>query len=162
MNAPATASRRSLPDWAVDTLLFLVAVVVALLTGRRAPGVVHALVPAWLFPAAVIAGALGCAGLWLRRRWPVGLALVLVALSTFSELVAGAMVVAPFTVAVHRPRGPRRASTPSACWPPSSRLSCPRVVATHQRFLCHSLALPRTSSGVRPLVQRPVWARSVL
>jgi hypothetical protein len=41
-------------------------------------------------------------------------------------------------------------------------LSCPRVVATHQRFLCHSLAFPRTSSGVRPLVQRPVWARSVL
>ena len=36
------------------------------------------------------------------------------------------------------------------------------VVATHQRFLCHSLAFPRTSSGVRPLVQRPVWERSVL
>ncbi|HET7518687.1 MAG TPA: hypothetical protein VFN05_13540, partial [Actinomycetes bacterium] len=25
-----------------------------------------------------------------------------------------------------------------------SSLSCPRVVATHQRFLCHSLAFPRT------------------
>jgi hypothetical protein len=45
---------------------------------------------------------------------------------------------------------------------PSSNLSCPRDVATHQRFLCHSLAFPRTASGVRPLVQRPVWARSVL
>jgi hypothetical protein len=42
-----------------------------------------------------------------------------------------------------------------------TRLSCPRVVATHQRLLCHSLAFPRTSSGVRPRVQRPVWARSV-
>jgi hypothetical protein len=42
------------------------------------------------------------------------------------------------------------------------RLFCLRVVATHQRFLCHSLAFPRTSSGVRPRVQRPVWARSVL
>jgi len=42
-------------------------------------------------------------------RWPVGLALV--ALSTFSELVAGAMVVALFSVAVHRPRGLRRPST---------------------------------------------------
>jgi signal transduction histidine kinase len=41
--------------------------------------------------------------LWWRRRWPVGLALALVALSTFSELVAGAMVVALFTVAVYRP-----------------------------------------------------------
>jgi transposase len=42
------------------------------------------------------------------------------------------------------------------------KVSCPRVVATHQCFLCHSLAFPRTSSGVRPLVQRPVWVRSVL
>jgi len=42
------------------------------------------------------------------------------------------------------------------------RVSCPRVVATHQRFFCHSLAFPRTASGVRPRVQRPVWARSVL
>jgi broad specificity phosphatase PhoE len=30
----------------------------------------------------------------------------------------------------------------------AARLSCPRVVATHQRFLCHSLALPRTAAGV--------------
>jgi signal transduction histidine kinase len=51
----------------------------------------------------VVAGALGCAALWLRRRWPVGLAVALVALSAFSELVAVAMVVALFTVAVHRP-----------------------------------------------------------
>ena len=36
------------------------------------------------------------------------------------------------------------------------RVSCPRVVATHQRVFCHSLAFPRTSLGVRPRVQRPV------
>jgi hypothetical protein len=48
-----------------------------------------------------------------------------------------------------------------AHWP-GPKVSCPRVVATHQRLRCHSLAFPRTSSGVRPLVQRPVWARSVL
>jgi hypothetical protein len=41
-------------------------------------------------------------------------------------------------------------------------VSCPWVVATHQRLWCHSLAFPRTPSGVRPLVQRPVWERSVL
>jgi hypothetical protein len=40
-------------------------------------------------------------------------------------------------------------------------VSCPRVVATHQR-LCHSLAFPRTASGVRLLVHLPVWARWVL
>ena len=47
-------------------------------------------------------------------------------------------------------------------WATPASVSCPRVVATHQRLFCHSLAFPRTSSGVRPLVQRPVWARSVL
>jgi signal transduction histidine kinase len=109
MNTPATASatssptRRSLRDWTVDTLLFLVAVGfgLAVIGGHlesSAPPM-----PGWLLTADVIAGALGCAGLWLRRRWPVGLALVLVALSTFSEVVGGAMVVALFTVAVHRP-----------------------------------------------------------
>jgi signal transduction histidine kinase len=60
-------------------------------------------VPAWLFDLDQAVAALGCAALWWRRRWPVGLAVTLVALSTFSELVAGAMVVALFTVAVHRP-----------------------------------------------------------
>jgi signal transduction histidine kinase len=105
MNASGTApaARRSLRDWVVDTLLFLVAVLFGLgviggyLESSAPP------MPAWLLTADVIAGALGCAGLWLRRRWPVGLALVLVALSTFSEVVGGAMVLALFTVAVHRP-----------------------------------------------------------
>jgi signal transduction histidine kinase len=105
MNASGTAPapRRSLRDWVVDTLLFLVAVLTGLgviggyLESSAPP------MPAWLLTADVIAGALGCAGLWLRRRWPVGLALVLVALSTFSEVVGGAMVLALFTVAVHRP-----------------------------------------------------------
>jgi uncharacterized protein len=60
-------------------------------------------------------------------------------------------------------RAMTRPPRPPPGWPPQTpSLSCPRVVATHQRFLCHSLAFPRTSSGVRPLVQRPVWARSVL
>jgi hypothetical protein len=87
----------------VDGLLFLAAVGCWLLVigGQLASSTPP--VPTWLFSADVIAGALGCAGLWLRRRWPVGLALVLIALSTFSETVAGAMVVTLFTVAVHRP-----------------------------------------------------------
>ncbi|MBN6035690.1 sensor histidine kinase [Amycolatopsis sp. 195334CR] len=59
--------------------------------------------PAWLFVLDQIAGALGCAALWFRRRWPVRLAVVLIALSTFSELIAGAAMAALFTVAVHRP-----------------------------------------------------------
>ena len=100
--AKAEGRRRSLRDWCVDTVLFLLAVSYGVLTSgvrTRAggPGV-----PPWLFDLDQLVGALGCAALWLRRRWPVQLAVVLVIASAFSELVAGAMVVALFTVAVHR------------------------------------------------------------
>lgn len=44
----------------------------------------------------------GCALLWFRRRWPLALALVLLPLSTYSILADGAMLVALFTLAVHR------------------------------------------------------------
>ena len=86
----------------MDTLLFLAAVIFALLViGGRLESSTPP--PTWLFTADVIAGAVGCAGLWLRRRWPVGLALVLVVFSTFSETVSGALVVGMLTVAIHRP-----------------------------------------------------------
>jgi signal transduction histidine kinase len=110
MNASAAATlaargagvRRRPRDWVVDTLLFLAAVVFALLViGGRLESSTPP--PAWLFTADVLAGAVGCAGLWLRRRWPVGLALVLVAFSTFSETVSGAMIIGLLTVAIHRP-----------------------------------------------------------
>lgn len=50
-----------------------------------------------------VAGVLGCVALWWRRRFPVALAAVLIALSTFAESLGGAAMVALFTVAVHRP-----------------------------------------------------------
>jgi signal transduction histidine kinase len=107
MNASAVAAppapRRRPRDWVVDTLLFLFAVLVWMLTAGARLEASTAVEPAWLFDLDQLAGALGCLGLWLRRRWPVGLALVLVALSTFSETVAGAMVVGLLTVAIHRP-----------------------------------------------------------
>jgi signal transduction histidine kinase len=103
MTAAGRRPRRTRRDWVVDSLVFGVAVVFGLLIigGRMespTPGT-----PAWLFTADVVAGAVGCAGLWLRRRWPVGLALVLIVLSTFSEAVSGAMLLSLLTVAIHRP-----------------------------------------------------------
>jgi signal transduction histidine kinase len=58
--------------------------------------------PSWLLSLDQVVGALGCASLWLRRRRPTELATALILLSAFSETVAGAMLVALFTVAIHR------------------------------------------------------------
>jgi signal transduction histidine kinase len=84
----------------VDTSLFLLAAAYGV--AMTATRLESPLQPVWLFHIDQVTGALGCAALWLRRRRPVGLALVLVGLSAFSELVAGAMLAALFTVAVHR------------------------------------------------------------
>jgi signal transduction histidine kinase len=96
-------TRRSIRDWIVDTTLFLFAAMIGLLavserikTGRMPD-------PQWLFDVDQILGVLACCSLWVRKRWPVQLALILIALSTFTELTGGAMVIALFTVAVHRP-----------------------------------------------------------
>jgi signal transduction histidine kinase len=96
-----SAPRRGPRDWAVDTGLFLLALGYGMVTAAL-PGEDPS-VPRWLLDVDVIVGAVGCTLLWLRRRWPVGIALALIAVSTFSELVAGAMLVALFTVAIHRP-----------------------------------------------------------
>jgi signal transduction histidine kinase len=104
MNGSVTASapRRSPRDWIVDTSLFLLAAAYGVVMAALRPDASSLSEPAWLFHIDQVTGALGCAALWLHRRWPVALALVLLALSTFSELVGGAMVVALFLVAVHR------------------------------------------------------------
>ncbi|MFJ2029770.1 sensor histidine kinase [Streptosporangium sp. NPDC087985] len=97
----APAPRRSSRDWAVDICLFLLAVAFGILTAAER---LQASSPsgAWLFNLDQLVGTLGCAALWLRRRRPVELAVALVVLSALSEMVAGAMLVALFTVAVHR------------------------------------------------------------
>ncbi|MDP9864750.1 MULTISPECIES: sensor histidine kinase [Streptosporangium] len=104
MNGSATAStrRRGLRDWVVDTGLFLLAALYGVLMSATRLEALPLPGPSWLFGLDQLTGVLGCVALWLRRGRPVELALVLVALSTFSELVAGAMLVALFTVAVHR------------------------------------------------------------
>ncbi|GAA3554943.1 histidine kinase [Nonomuraea rosea] len=90
--------RRSTRDWIVDTGMFLVACGLTFLSLAE---MTHE--PEPLLAIEQVVGALACAAVWLRRRWPVGLALVTTLLSSYLELVGGACAVAVFTVAVHRP-----------------------------------------------------------
>jgi signal transduction histidine kinase len=96
-------TRRSIRDWIVDTTLFLFAAMIGLLAASERIKTGMMPDPPWLFDVDQILGVLACCSLWVRKRWPVELALILISLSTFTELTGGAMVIALFTVAVHRP-----------------------------------------------------------
>ncbi|WP_116948663.1 sensor histidine kinase [Jiangella endophytica] len=91
--------RRSVRDWIVDTLCFLVAVFIGLMTYDAAmqndPPELVALID-------LILGAAACLTLWWRRRWPVHLAVGIALLSIAASSAAGAAIVLLFTVAVHR------------------------------------------------------------
>ncbi|MDT3396437.1 histidine kinase [Streptomyces sp. B1866] len=100
MGSQETVRRRTPRDWAVDIACCVVAAAFSVLTSGDVvsdPSVS----PAEL-AADQVTGAVACAALWLRRRWPVSLSLVLLPVSTVSHFVAGPLLVALFTVAVHR------------------------------------------------------------
>jgi signal transduction histidine kinase len=95
---PAPRSRR---DWIVDTACFVVAIAggvyapAALLDkGAHSSPMVSALI--------VAAGVVASLAIWLRRRWPVGVALLVVTLGGLSPAAGGASLIALFSVAVHR------------------------------------------------------------
>ncbi|MET8574236.1 histidine kinase [Streptomyces sp. NPDC005012] len=92
---------RTRRDLSVDIACFLFAVVFSVVTADAAyRGDVSAGVPV----AEQVAGAAGCAAVFLRRRWPVPLAVLLMFAGTQFHFLTGAILVALFTVAVHRPR----------------------------------------------------------
>ncbi|MFI5908291.1 sensor histidine kinase [Dactylosporangium sp. NPDC051541] len=98
-NDPVRPAGPTARDRLVDALCFLLAggVTVLTLVDSRAQHIAPA-------PLAVdlILGGLCCLGVWLRRRRPVGLAVVVGLVSVYSTSAAGAALVALFTVAVHR------------------------------------------------------------
>ena len=93
--------QRSVRDWVVDVTCFLV----ALTSGALFVGAALSETPPppdLLVLADVLAGGLGCVALWWRRRWPVHVAVLLAAIGCFSDMASAAVMIALFTVAVHR------------------------------------------------------------
>ncbi|HEY0543525.1 MAG TPA: histidine kinase [Actinoallomurus sp.] len=93
--------RRSARDWAIDVLCFLLAAgfgaFMLYITGHGPNPAHHP--PR---PPDVIFGSVACLLLWVRRRWPVPLALALAVFGLFSVTSTGVAMIMVFTVAVHR------------------------------------------------------------
>ena len=95
---PAPRSRR---DWIVDVSCFAIAVA----GGIYGPAALleNGADPSELAAALIVAaGAVACVAIWLRRRWPIGVALLTVVLGTVSPAAGGATMIALFSLAVHR------------------------------------------------------------
>ncbi|MFF8192622.1 histidine kinase [Streptomyces bobili] len=93
--------RRTARDWLVDFTCFVIAVVLGLVvadTLTEQENLPHSLVV-----ADQLLGALACAAVWLRHRWPFGLAAATIPFAFLSTTSAGACTIALFTLAVHRP-----------------------------------------------------------
>ncbi|MGN9906782.1 sensor histidine kinase [Phytohabitans sp. LJ34] len=91
--------RRTARDWVVDVLLFLFAVGLALILA--AYGFEQG-IDEGRMTLDFLLGLLCCLGLWVRRRWPVGLTIAVTVVGLWSVTSVGAAVVAFFTVVVHR------------------------------------------------------------
>ncbi len=93
--------RRSGRDWAVDVSCFVLAIsagaVMIWLTSRT-----HATARHPPRVTDVILSAVGCLALWVRRRWPVQIALYAALAGVFSVSLLGVAYISVFTVAVHR------------------------------------------------------------
>ncbi|MFF8277984.1 sensor histidine kinase [Streptomyces lateritius] len=96
---PGRRPRRTVRDWLVDALLFLLAAFVGLLAADSTDQLNSEAVAL----ADQLVGAAACCALWLRRRWPVGVAVVLTVISTVAPVAGGAALAALFGVAVRRP-----------------------------------------------------------
>jgi signal transduction histidine kinase len=90
--------RRSARDWIVDVSCFLIAIVFGFLV--FAEGMERMSDDLQFFD--LVGGAVASLALWWRRRWPVGVALFVVPLNSYSASSTIAGAIALFTVAVHR------------------------------------------------------------
>ncbi|WP_432110044.1 sensor histidine kinase [Streptomyces sp. AA1529] len=98
--------RRSARDWVVDVLLFGWAVLCWAALFQQAEAKEY--LPGWLVAIDPPLGALACLSLWLRRRWPLGVALAAVPAAALTDTVVGALAVIIFNLALRVP--PRTAA----------------------------------------------------
>ncbi|MFE7379481.1 sensor histidine kinase [Streptomyces zhihengii] len=100
---PRQRPRRTVRDWVVDTLVFLAAAGVGVLAGQAVEqaGNAEAVVV-----VDQVVGAAACCALWVRRRFPTGLAVVLLIVAVVAPVASGAAMAALFSLAVHRPFKP--------------------------------------------------------
>ena len=96
-DAPAAARTRR--DWIVDSVLFLLAAVLALASAMTsARQGLHG--PLLVIDA--IGATMACLALWWRRRWPLGVGLAVVAVQVVSSAAGVPGVVSLYTVAAYR------------------------------------------------------------
>ncbi|MFC8343787.1 sensor histidine kinase [Streptomyces sp. NPDC057280] len=93
--------RRTARDWLVDFSCFAVAVVIGLVGAESVADNPH--VSDNFAHVDQMIGAVACGAVWLRRRWPLGLAVATVPVGVLSDTAGGACLIALFTLAVHRP-----------------------------------------------------------
>ena len=93
--------RRSVRDWVVDSVAFLFAVGLGLVSINERMDSMNYVVP-WLFDVDLVLGVIACLSLWFRRLWPVPITVALVIVTSYFEFPSGALIVAMFTVAVHK------------------------------------------------------------
>ncbi|MGW1557209.1 sensor histidine kinase [Streptomyces sp. NPDC002144] len=93
--------RRTARDWVVDFTCFLLAVAIGLAAADTLSHDQHT--PHSLAVLDQLLGALACGAVWVRRRWPLGLAVAMIPVGLLSNTAGGAAMIALFTLAVHRP-----------------------------------------------------------
>lgn len=98
---PGRRPRRTARDWIVDFSCFLLAVLIGMVGADAVTENPHVSHDFAVLDQLI--GALACAAVWLRRRWPVGLAVAMIPVGVVSDTAGGACLIALFTLAVHRP-----------------------------------------------------------
>ncbi|MER0246096.1 histidine kinase [Streptomyces sp. HSW2009] len=96
----AARTRRRARDWAVDSTAMVLAAGISFMTAE--PVVTDPRMTELMVFGDLLLGGAMCLVLWLRRRWPMQVAVIALLLSTFSHFVVGPSLVAVFSVAVHR------------------------------------------------------------